>query len=183
PAPAPQYYAPQQPQYYAPMPAMPQMPPMPGYYPQPMPPGYYPQMPQMPPQMPQMQPAAPAEEEEEFVLKPGAGFDGYEVTAPAAKPKKASKPKQPRAPQPQAAPVTVDDFLQKTKSVSTWGSADAQLVESSDTSGDMEAVVIKPKSKNPALELYYQQQQQMAQSQEVYDDDGGEYDYSEYEEE
>ncbi|MCL1881033.1 MAG: hypothetical protein FWF76_02515, partial [Oscillospiraceae bacterium] len=73
--------------------------------------------------------------------------------------------------------INVDDFFGGSKKVSTWGSADAQLVKSSGTSGDMEAVVIKPKATNPALEMYYKQQQLAAQNSEPHQTESEEGDY------
>jgi len=53
---------------------------------------------------------------------------------------------------PPPAPVTLD-------TLSTWSSTSAQIIRETDTSGEMDAVALKPKTMNPALELYYKSQQ------------------------
>lgn len=52
---------------------------------------------------------------------------------------------------PPPAPVTLD-------TLSTWNSSSAQIIHETETSGEMDAVALKPKSMNPALELYYRSQ-------------------------
>jgi len=52
---------------------------------------------------------------------------------------------------PPPAPVTID-------APPVWSATTAEIVQSGDTSGEMDAVAVKPKSMNPALELYFKSQ-------------------------
>jgi len=52
---------------------------------------------------------------------------------------------------PPPAPVTLDQ-------PQVWSATTAEIVRETETSGEMDAVALKPKGMNPALELYYRSQ-------------------------